>query len=306
MGMLRIRQGKPEEARKSLENAVAANSQNYLIHYYYAYVLSRESSSDMLVMSFAPDTATRIRAELEKAIELRPDFPDSYSLMAFVNLVTGTQLDETVELLKRALSLSPGRNDLLFTLAQVYMRKEDLKTARQLLEKLSGNSSDEDVRQRARMQLVQLDSVEEMKERMRAFNEMRASQPSPMLGDSAGVGGETAVEKNDPSSYLREALRKPASDERQTQGTLVRIECDARGITFVVMTGQRLLKLKTDSFEHVDITSFSPDAGNEITCGPRKPENNVILIYVPASDARAKVDGVAKSVEFVPKDFKLN
>jgi len=26
---------------------------------------------------------------------------------------------------------------------------------------------------------------------------------------------------------------------------------------------------------------------------------------VPASDVRAKVDGVVKSVEFVPQDFKL-
>jgi hypothetical protein len=52
-------------------------------------------------------------------------------------------------------------------------------------------------------------------------------------------------------------------------------------------------------------TSFSPDAGHEINCGPRQPENNVIVAYVSASDDRAKTDGVAKSIEFVPKDFKL-
>ena len=66
-----------------------------------------------------------------------------------------------------------------------------------------------------------------------------------------------------------------------------------------------MLKLTTTSFEHVDLTSFSPDGGNEIKCGPRKPENNVIVAYVPASDARAKTNGVAKSIEFVPNDFKL-
>src|SRR5687767_14608093 len=36
LGMLRFREGKIQEARKSLERAVALNSQNYLIHYYYA------------------------------------------------------------------------------------------------------------------------------------------------------------------------------------------------------------------------------------------------------------------------------
>ena len=42
LGLLRVRQGKHEEARQRLERAVAASSQNYLIHYYYAFALSRE------------------------------------------------------------------------------------------------------------------------------------------------------------------------------------------------------------------------------------------------------------------------
>ena len=94
LGMLRVRQGKSDEARKSLERAVAASSQNYLIHYYYAYALSREGNRDMqTVMGFAPETAAKMRAELKRAIELRPDFPESYSLLAFVNLVTNTELE---------------------------------------------------------------------------------------------------------------------------------------------------------------------------------------------------------------------
>ena len=51
--------------------------------------------------------------------------------------------------------------------------------------------------------------------------------------------------------------------------------------------------------------SFSEDAGNEITCGLRKTQNNVVVAYVPLTDPRAKVDGVLKSLEFVPPDFKL-
>src|SRR3979411_680214 len=85
LGMLQVRQGKAAEARKSLERAVVANSQNYLIHYYYAYALSREGNRDMeTVMGFAPETAAKMRSELQLAIKLRPDFPESYSLLAFV------------------------------------------------------------------------------------------------------------------------------------------------------------------------------------------------------------------------------
>ena len=49
MGMLLVRQG--NEARQSLERAVAANSQNYLIHYYYAFALSREGMDEMQLVS---------------------------------------------------------------------------------------------------------------------------------------------------------------------------------------------------------------------------------------------------------------
>jgi predicted Zn-dependent protease len=309
LGMLRVRQGKSDEARKSLERAVAASSQNYLIHYYYAYALSREGNLDMqTVLGFAPETATKMRSELKRAIELRPDFPESYSLLAFVNLVTNHELDETVQLLKRALAGSPGSNELVFMLAQLYLRQEDFKTARQLIDKLTAGN-DEEMRRRGQSLLAQLVSIEEQLARIQAMRDQAAgSRNSPTLresSDASELRQADAIEKFDPAATLRESLRKPAAGETQTQGTLARIDCDAKGITFVVRINERLLKLRTDSFRQVDLMSFSEDAGGEVTCGVRKPENNVIVAYLPATETRAKVDGVIKSVEFVPIDFKL-
>jgi FimV-like protein len=309
LGMLRVRQGRADEARKSLERAVAASSQNYLIHYYYAYALSREGNRDMqTVMGFAPETAAKIRAELKLAIQLRPDFPESYSLLAFVNLVTESELDETLELLKRALATSPGRNDLVYMLAQLYLRKEDFKTARQLIDKLIVNN-DAEMRQRAQGLLAQLVSIEEQLARIQAAPEERpsGSRTSPTLRNSSDASSPPdAVENSyDPAAALRESLRRPAAGETQAQGTLVRIDCDAKGITFTVKINGSLLKFRTDSFSHVDLTSFSEDAGREVTCGPRKPEDNVVVCYLAATDPRAKIDGVIKSIEFVPPDFKL-
>ena len=54
----------------------------------------------------------------------------------------------------------------------------------------------------------------------------------------------------------------------------------------------------------MDITAFTPDVAGEIRCGPRKPENPVVITYVPARDSR-KVDGEVAALEFVPKDFVL-
>jgi len=309
LGMLRVRQGKSDEARKSLERAVVASSQNYLIHYYYAYALSREGNRDMeTVMGFAPETAAKMRAELKLAIQLRPDFLESYSLLAFVNLVTEYEVDQTIELLKRILASSPARNDLVFMLAQLYMRKEDFKTAHQLIDKLNGNNNDAEMRQRAQGLLAQLVSVEEHMARIRKEQEERASKSrsGSSLAESANAGGQSdAVASYDPAAALRESLRRPVAGETQTQGSLVRIDCDRKGITFVVRINNRLFKLKTDSFSHVELTSFTANAGGEVTCGLRKPEDSVVVGYVAEAAPRAQIDGVIKSIEFVPPDFKL-
>ena len=332
MGMLRVREGKTDEARKSLERAASANSQNYLIHYYFAYALSREGMGDSpLVTGFKPETVVKIREELKKTIQLRPDFPESYTLLAFVSLVTETQLDESVALMKRALASSPGRNDFTFMLAQLYLHKEEYKLARQLLEQLNNPNVDEATREHAQTLLTQIASMEEQKARYEAMNApARSKRDSP---SSVGISVDTsepnsAQTPSDPSAYLQEVLRKPAGGETQLQATLVRIDCDKKGITFVIKTGDRLLRLRTDSFDHVEITTYSPDVAGEITCGPRKPENMVVVCFVPSTDTKtsdtrtktgdtranprlrgadtgAKPDGTIRSLEFVPKDFKL-
>jgi tetratricopeptide (TPR) repeat protein len=308
LGMLRLRQGKIVEARESLERAIAVNSKDYLIHYNYAFALSREGMNNMqLVTGYQPETADKIRAELKKAIELRPDYPESYNLLAFVNLVTETQLDESITLLKRALSISPGRNDLLFTLSQVYMRKEDYKTARQILERLSQNNGDQRLRQQAQGLLKQLDIMEEQFARLEAMRnapeKTNGSEPPRFV--VGGTRTEADAPPPDPASCLRDALRTPGAGEKRVQGSLLRIDCDNKGITFVVKIDDRIVKLHTDTFQNVQMVSFSADAGMEVTCGPRKPENAVVICYVPSSEPKARFDGTIKSMEFVPKDFKL-
>jgi tetratricopeptide (TPR) repeat protein len=306
LGMLRMRQGKVGEARKSLENAVASNSKNYLSHYYLAYVLSREGMDEtQLVTGYPPDTAARIRDELKKAIDLRPDYPESYNLLAFVNLVTATQLEETIQLLKKTLAGSPGRHDLLFTMAQVYLRLEDYKTARQILERLSQINNDERLRQQAEAMLKRLAVREDQIAVIEARKKAGGGSQVRVDGSSPQGETETATTPRDPSALLQEALRGPGSGEKRAQGSLVRIECDAKGITFFVKVDEQLIKLHAEHFEEVQIVAFTTEVGGEITCGPRKPENAVVICYVANGDARRKFDGTLKSLEFVPKDFKL-
>jgi hypothetical protein len=55
----------------------------------------------------------------------------------------------------------------------------------------------------------------------------------------------------------------------------------------------------------MELTTYDTSVKGEITCGERKPANSVIVDYVVNTDKKLKFDGVLKSIEFVPADFKL-
>jgi tetratricopeptide (TPR) repeat protein len=309
MGMLRFYEGKADEARASLERAVAASSQNYLAHYYYAFTLSRQRPGD-IAANYTPEQLVKIREHLQRAISLRPDFPESYSLLAFVSLISGKEVDEAIASLKRILAVSPGRQDFTFMLAQLYLHKHDYKTARPLLEQVIKSNAEDEVRQPAEQVLSQLVSFEkqlaEYEAAKKAAMERRgSSQPSTSGSD---VVITQLIEQTTPSDqwvHLREALRPAGAGETQSQAKLIKIECDAKGMIFVVQTTTGELRLKATSFEDIELTTYSPDVKGEIGCGPRKPENVVVVCYLPNSDKRVKADGILKSIEFVPADFKL-
>lgn len=319
LGMAYFREGKVDEARASLERAVSLNSQNYLTHYYYAYTLSRTTPDSDEVSAYTPEVAKKIREHVQKAIALRPDYAESYNLLGFVSLVSGENMPEAIDSLKKALNESPGRHEFSFTLAQLYARTGDYKTARQMFEQLVKSNAEEYLRQNSEMLLGQIRDIQE-RENTPIDQLKRASNggppalvnvgPESSANDSGGgsttrPAQATPSAPTDPSSYLREVLRPPAAGETQLQGTLLRLECDAKGIVFVVQTDTGLLRFRTASFEDVEITTYDTNVKGEITCGERKPANQVVVVYAPNTDKRIKADGILKSIEFVPPEFKL-
>jgi tetratricopeptide (TPR) repeat protein len=319
LGMAYFREGKVDEARASLERAVAANSQNYLAHYYYAFTLSRQSPSGQQVGDYTPEVSAKIKTHLQQAIKLRPDYLEAYNLLAFVSLVTGDGLTEAIESLKQAVKAAPGRDDFSFTLAQLYARIGDYKTSRQMLEQVAKSANaDEYLRQHSATLLKQIEEIEDtagtfdqLQPRKRSNNGppalVNAGSDSSSSAATAGTSrpAPAPTPAADPSSYLREVLRAPGAGETQLQGKLLRLECDAKGITFVIETEAGLLRLRTANFEDIEITTYDTSVKGEITCGERKPVNVVVVCYLPNTDKKIKADGLLKSIEFVPNDFKL-
>jgi tetratricopeptide (TPR) repeat protein len=305
LGMAYFREGKVNEAHASLERAVAANSKNYLAHYYYAFTLSRSGpGGGPTIAGYPADVAAKIREHLEKAIALRPDYPESYSLLAFVSLVTGKGIDESIMSMKKITASLPGRHDLTFMLAQLYLEKGERKLAREMLEQVVKLSADEEVRRDAAGLLSDISNFEKATQ--------KAAEDEKQSAHAAADENQVIIQPNnkpapppDPSSYLREALRPPKAGETQVQGTLARIECDAKGMVFVVQAGATLLRLRATGFSDIELTTYDPSMRGDISCGERKPANVVVIAYVVNADTKLKINGILKSIEFVPSDFKL-
>jgi tetratricopeptide (TPR) repeat protein len=325
LGMVRMRQRRFDEAKRHLQRAVAGNAGNYLAHYYYAFALSREGMDEAgTIQGYPKETAGEMRSALQKAIQLRPDFPESYHLLAWINLVTGERLDEGAQLITRARALAPGNDGYAFVLAQIYLRQENFEAARRTIEPLAREGGDPEMRASAQSLLNAVQGTAAQMERYKKMREAAAEGGG--AGESGGPGGgpprlrrrgeETgsghevvAAKEVSPedamAAALAEALRKPLAGETRVQGVLTRIECGPKGVVFHIKLQDGVLKLQGGGFEDVDITAYTQEAGGEITCGARQPESFVIVTYRAAAGGKAKADGVITALEFVPPSFRL-
>lgn len=309
LGMLYLRKNNFAEAKSHLERAVAGDSRNYLVHYYYAMMLSREGvDADNRISGYTPELVAKMRAELKKTIELAPTFAEGYRLLAFIDLVAGDKADEALTLLKRAIALEPGAQQHRFMLAQVYMQKRQYAPARQLLEVIL-RSGDPEVKAPAQQLLDTITRIETEEARWKTDSQNRSSETdtsggSPELrrrpNSGAAQGGRNDVQLNGSKGVQ---LRQAGPGEEQVRGLLTGIECTEANIVLIVRVGDRLLRLQNDGLENIEFVTYSPDINGDVTCGTRKPENPVIVIYRPSKNDRAKFDGDVLVVNFVPKEL---
>ncbi len=155
LGLLYVYQRRYADAKKHLQRATAAK-QSYLIHYLYAYVLSREGmSASGQITNYSRESAAIMREQLQQSIKLAPQYAPAYYLLALVNLVTSERLDEALEMAQRARQLASAKASYSLLLAQVYLRRSQTAEAREILEALA-RGSDSAVRNEAKEMLDSL------------------------------------------------------------------------------------------------------------------------------------------------------
>jgi tetratricopeptide (TPR) repeat protein len=312
--MARLRQKRDAEAIVHLREAAAAGVNNYLPHYYYAYALSRQGAVEGgFVPGYPPDRAAEMRASLRKAISLRPDFPESYYLLAWINLVTGENIAEGVQLIRQAVALAPGDQRYALVLAQLYLRQDKIEEARRTAELLARDGSDPGLRATAQSVLTSINNYEEQLKKYKAAQEAHErGEPKLVVREEDEEKAPAGAQRSDDervaeamAQAIRDALRRPQEGETQVQAVLTRIECGPKGLVFVLKAGERTLRLAAAGFGNLHLVNFAGEADAQLTCGARKAETPSVVTYRAAADARAKTDGSLVALEFVPANFQL-
>jgi tetratricopeptide (TPR) repeat protein len=301
LGLIRIYTGQFDEAQKYLEKAVTNDKagKNHLIYYYYAMALMREGSRasglQVVTSGFEPAQAALIRTNLKRAIEINPGFVRSYSLLAFLNLLTDADLNETISLLTRALQFAPGDQNLAFQLSQVYVRLENYAEAKKVLEPIARNSPNPALKLNAQSQLDVLQRIEINLAKYKAEQEAYEKQRQARAQESAAAPGETTAP---PPPPMRPLLRR-RQQGAEVSGLLTKMDCSEKGTTLYVTVGNEKLVFHTTQPEQVDFVTFTQTVGDAIECGEFKPAKPVRVIYRGSTDPQSKYRGEPIVVEFV-------
>ena len=291
LGMALMRQNRLGEAKQHLERAIATGPQNYLVHYYYAYVLSSESMG----MTDSGRVQTReeaqaMYAELKRAIELAPDFTESYRLLAIVEMVRGEHLREATAVLRYALSCWPKRQDLAVLLAQVYLARKEYGEARRVLEPMVGQNRDWQIRAQAQSALDAAKVLEEFDARFNIPKDTgEADEDEPAETQPCDIAADGAQQKR---------LRFKGE---QRCGLLEHVECEEGGMTLYIKAGDRTLKFYSEAPEQVRFVTYTTDVRGRLTCGASLPTSPVLVTYRAAKDNHAGTDGELIAIEFLPQ-----
>lgn len=304
LGMVKLKQRKFDEAKKYLESAISGDQKNHIALYRYAFLLSREAQDDFgYVRGFDKETVSKMRDALNRAIAINPAFTESYELLAYVNLVSGEQLDESVALLKSALKYQPGNQRYTLRIAEILLRQSKLAEAALIAQKIASTTDDPATKSRAD---VLLNAVNRMKQ----FNEQQTANRKAYENNATDVNRDGGMfTTDDPDVNIRSinrALRKLAADEKRVIGSIQKIDCKTRPLVYTIKTPTETFTVSTNDFYSLTLNAFTPEANKaQIGCDENLAAMNAVITYRPRSIPRSTVRGELVAVEFVQNDFRF-
>jgi tetratricopeptide (TPR) repeat protein len=143
MGLLHLRRNQYPDAVRFLKKSADSPKANAVVHFHLAEALLQANDSKTSD-ALPAEVVSEMRSELTKAATLSPDFPETYRLHAYLEQRAGS-LDEALKLIRKGVSLAPGREQFQLDLARILVKRNksetfDHKFARRILTPLAKNS----------------------------------------------------------------------------------------------------------------------------------------------------------------------
>lgn len=317
LGMVKMRQKKYADAKTHLEKALSADNKNHLAYYRYAYLLSRENQDeDGFVSRFPVENAQKIREMLKKAIAVKPDFTESYELYAFVNLVTGEDLEESLKMMQTALKYQPGNQRYAMRMAELYLRQNKFVEAGAIVDRIAKTTDEPQVKMQAERLLQQIKRMQEMTAQQelnrKQYEELSKTSGQPILTRTSVSERQPSPEEQAKAEEeakmfgINEALRKPTGNEKRVIGKIQKIECKGKTIAFNIKTDSESFLLTSKDFESLELVAYTNVAEDaQIGCGASLAVINAVITYKPGVDAKSTARGELVAIEMVPNSFRF-
>jgi tetratricopeptide (TPR) repeat protein len=276
MGMLEMRAGKNEEARKWFGEAVKLDSKSYLADYYFAAMSMDLPDADQ------DDT---IEASLRSAIHLNPQFAPAFDRLAVFCGLRRRKPDEGLPLSQRAVKLDPGNmyyriNEAV--ILSVLGRYEDANTVLQAASRVAKNPSE--------LGIVQ-GRIEELRQMQQASARAVQAQHEAEAAQKQSAE-ERVVLTNEPPKHPSEA-----NGPRHTALGVIRgVSCSYPSVLEFRLEGsKKTVVVYNNNFSKIDLTvlGFTPEG----SMNPCKDFEGFKARIQYAESADKTVDGQVFAIE---------
>jgi tetratricopeptide (TPR) repeat protein len=285
LGFIEMRRDHYDKALDYFKQAATHDSKNFFAHYYYAEALQREAQG-----GFNADTAAKVANELRTAIKLRPQFAQSYYLLAFVALASNGDLKEGLAAIQTAIRLAPQNKHYRLTLARIQMGMNDFVAAKRTLAPLLAGDDEQGLKTSAQSLMQFIESQSRPRSEPAITEEHR---------DAATPAVTHEVTTPEPPRQGQVVGRPTLHIEgaQVVRGVLTQIECANGKWTIVLNTANSLLRFTVSDKEKLEFYSQDSSFEGKISCG--NVLHTAFIYYKPLAGNQTRFAGDAVAIEFM-------
>jgi tetratricopeptide (TPR) repeat protein len=264
----------PEAARR-FRRAEELDPSDPRVHFYSALLMQGEG-----VLADRSRLPEMIR-ELEAAVSLDPGFADAYGLLGYAQCLSG-DFERGLAAMRKALSLDPHNEPLLYNLAMMYVNHRDYDTGIGLLEALE-KSQNADMASRASRVLASTRKIRDS---------LIANAPFERRADAEPVEPEDAEDAAPPPSSpppappVKSATPRDARRVEFIKGVLMAVDCSAPPSAVLTVTAGSA----TWKFTTADTHRLVVMGAGEFSCSWNKL--NVALNYIQTGPGEGRIVSV--------------